>query len=738
MTEEIFSKHQLLTPEKGLATLNQGNQQKTPIIYHSTRLYNNQTTSDPIMQFVVQNFEQINVMYSAFSSKRKESTPKLLVNEPNEEQPVIEPWQSDSEEAPTNPGPKTSERDIQMNQPQKKVRAGVTPEKGESNGLVKQKPARHDAFYNEPFLFKEVKRNVRNLVASPFTKRIKDYDMADGLKVLTNLKMYDGLSDPDDHLTVFMGTMDIHKLPEPAWCRFFHIALSGAARFWYDNLMPGSIDNFHELKDKFRSNFFQQRRFQKTQAEILGIRQRHDEPLRSYLERFWKETLHMTDRSDGMLTGAFISGLHPERLFKDLIARPPSSMEELFMLVNNFIRAEEANTETDFASQKGRPQITDKAKTAGTNISDTKIDTLTVPVTGKAALRPPPRMFSPPHHRDRTRYCEFHGDHGHDTNSCVDLRKEIEECVRNGRLSHLAKGARSHNSNQPAEASRAADRGKSQIEWTKKGEKSSGLKGEILMIGTKRSPPPSKTEETTQPSLEITFSSNDPTLEDNSGEDPLLIKVDIGGTMVHRIYVDGGSSAEIMYEHCFEQLNDEQKKTMRPPKTPLVGFSGQLLWPLGVVTLSLTMSDYRGRGSKTIMAEFMVIRAPSPYNVILGRPGMRQLGAIASTIHALIKFPVKSGVATVRGEANRPSECHQITRKRQRDNTLEDSSSVKDEKHEQEGLIINRQHPEQLVTIGGNLPPRITQQLRHLDKASWYIRSRRHEGKSDPSNMAHK
>ncbi|GKD10453.1 hypothetical protein Tco_1190138 [Tanacetum coccineum] len=42
----------------------------------------------------------------------------------------------------------------------------------------------------------------------------------------------------------------------------------------------------------------------------------------------------------------------------------------------------------------------------------------------------PPRMFAPAHRRDRTRYCEFHNDHGHDTNDCVDLRKEIETCVR--------------------------------------------------------------------------------------------------------------------------------------------------------------------------------------------------------------------------------------------------------------------------------------------------------------------
>ncbi|GJT53279.1 retrovirus-related pol polyprotein from transposon TNT 1-94 [Tanacetum coccineum] len=46
----------------------------------------------------------------------------------------------------------------------------------------------------------------------------------------------------------------------------------------------------------------------------------------------------------------------------------------------------------------------------------------------------------------------------------------------------------------------------------------------------------------------------------------------------------------------------------------------------------------------------MAVRAPSPYNAILGRPGLKKLGAIASTLHALIKFPIQSGIATVRGD----------------------------------------------------------------------------------------
>ncbi|PWA71117.1 retrotransposon gag domain-containing protein [Artemisia annua] len=243
-----------------------------------------------------------------------------------------------------------------------------------------------------------------------------------------------------------------------------------AARFWYDNLTPGCINSFHELRDKFRANFLQQRRFQKIQEEILGIRQCSDESLRDYLQRFGREKLHMTDRSDGMMTGAFISGLRPGRLFKDLIARPPTSMEDFFTQAHNFIRADEANAENRLRDSRGaandnkagqsyrdasrrqrdryipRPNSRPNERTNVHKPSFTPLIKSPAEIyatsEGKAVLRPPPRMFAPAHRRDRTRYCEFHNDHGHDTNDCIDLRKEIEACIKSGRLSHLTKGAK--------------------------------------------------------------------------------------------------------------------------------------------------------------------------------------------------------------------------------------------------------------------------------------------------------
>ena len=43
-------------------------------------------------------------------------------------------------------------------------------------------------------------------------------------------------------------------------------------------------------------------------------------------------------------------------------------------------------------------------------------------------------MRTDPTKRDNTRYCEFHRDHGHRTDDCIQLGKEIEYLIRRGYL----------------------------------------------------------------------------------------------------------------------------------------------------------------------------------------------------------------------------------------------------------------------------------------------------------------
>ncbi|GJV92674.1 putative reverse transcriptase domain-containing protein [Tanacetum coccineum] len=66
---------------------------------------------------------------------------------------------------------------------------------------------------------------------------------------------------------------------------------------------------------------------------------------------------------------------------------------------------------------------------------------------------------------------------------------------------------------------------------------------------------------------------------------PIVICAEIGGHNIHRMYVDGGSTLDILYEHCFLKTRLEIRRNLIPTAMPLVGFSGEITWPLGQILL---------------------------------------------------------------------------------------------------------------------------------------------------------
>ncbi|GAV67349.1 hypothetical protein CFOL_v3_10855 [Cephalotus follicularis] len=58
---------------------------------------------------------------------------------------------------------------------------------------------------------------------------------------------------------------------------------------------------------------------------------------------------------------------------------------------------------------------------------------------------------------------------------------------------------------------------------------------------------------------------------------------------------------------------------------------------------------------------FLVVDTPSPYNAIVGRPGLNLLEAIVSTRHLVVKFPTRFGVGEVRGDQQAARQCYKST-----------------------------------------------------------------------------
>nr|GEV16382.1 hypothetical protein [Tanacetum cinerariifolium] len=145
----------------------------------------------------------------------------------------------------------------------------------------------------------------------------------------------------------------------------------------------------------------------------------------------------------------------------------------------------------------------------------------------------------------------------------------------------------------------------------------------------------------------------------NGTEGPLVIEAKMGGHVIHRMYINGGSSIEILYEHCFNRLRLETNSQMVPATTSLTGFSGETIWPLGQLRLLVTIGD--ATHSTKAWMNFMVVKSMSPYNGIIGRLGLKAIQAVPSTVHGMLKFPVEGGIVTIRSTILIPTECASVT-----------------------------------------------------------------------------
>ncbi|GKC89658.1 hypothetical protein Tco_1150307 [Tanacetum coccineum] len=154
--------------------------------------------------------------------------------------------------------------------------------------------------------------------------------------------------------------------------------------------------------------------------------------------------------------------------------------------------------------------------------------------TEAGKFKPPPPMVTPVEKRSSNKFYDFHNDKGHSTDECMQLKKQIEELVR--KLSHLIKEIK---------------QGRDQPKIGKNEVPAKDKSMAIYMIQPWHRMTRQKVTQSFECVSEITF----PSLTTSSGtEGPLVIEAEIGGHMIHRMYIDEGTSTEVLYEHCFNQL----------------------------------------------------------------------------------------------------------------------------------------------------------------------------------------
>lgn len=78
---------------------------------------------------------------------------------------------------------------------------------------------------------------------------------------------------------------------------------------------------------------------------------------------------------------------------------------------------------------------------------------------------------------------------------------------------------------------------------------------------------------------------------------------------------------------------------------------------LGYITLGTIFGS--GKNAKETKVRYMVVNAPLPYNIIIGRLDFNSLGAVFSTLYLTMKFPLEDGeVVIVKGNQERSRQCY--------------------------------------------------------------------------------
>ena len=175
----------------------------------------------------------------------------------------------------------------------------------------------------------------------------------------------------------------------------------------------------------------------------------------------------------------------------------------------------------------------------------------------------------------------------------------------------------------------------------------------------------------------ITFSDSDMEGCHHPYDDPLVIRVVVANKTVHRVLVDNGSSVNIIFASAFDKIGIGREK-LELVNAHLRGFSKEIVLPLGSIQLVLTLGDPPYQA--TTVVRFLIVDAPSTYNILLGRPSLNAIRAIPSTYQMVIKFPTTNGVGMVQGDQRVARECYSASMKQKAvDNVYMDELDMRDE-----------------------------------------------------------
>ncbi|XP_074336076.1 uncharacterized protein LOC141673245 [Apium graveolens] len=404
-------------------------------------------------------------------------------------------------------------------------------------------------------------------------------------------------------------------------------------------LGPAVITYWEQMKTLFLTQFQAVVKYTLLVTTLANVKQKEGESLTSYFKRFSAESTLVRGATDETLKILLIAGMRVRIVFwKHLQGKDPVSLADVLAQAESFKAIEQSLSETK--------------KNDNTRNSKS---------------------------RDNKKYFDYHESTGHDAHECHHLKDEIEELIKAGYLGEWIdkvkrrrgnddKGKDGRHPTQAEDVEKTAE-----VKFQRAGS-IRAIFGGHPFVGDNNRALERNSREARHPPLtnihsledkppkifkgkfaDITFREKESRWVHHPHNDALVITMLIGTMNVYRVFLDNGSSANIMYYSTYKKLGFPDSD-MNFEDAHVYGFTGEAVRVMGSVRLLVTLGE--GALSVTQMIDFKVLDQESAHNVLVGRPWLRAFRVITSIHHLMIKFPTPNGVGSLRGSQYESRDCY--------------------------------------------------------------------------------
>ena len=283
------------------------------------------------------------------------------------------------------------------------------------------------------------------------------------------------------------------------------------------------------------------------------------------------------------------------------------------------------------------------------------------------AHHPPMRVASD--QRNGSLRCEYHMDHGHETNHCQSLKFLVEKLIRAGHLRRYIREPTREVAVAPT-----ADRvivyiehasgprptinfilgGLADSQYQSKKQRRKMLRAASVRARVNTISDQENITVVQPVDGPISFPPINATRVITPHYDALVLTIGINSFDVHRVLVDPGSATDLLHLSTFKQMRvplDHLSSTGRV----LSRFNGATTLTVGDIAFPVQA------GPVTQQLLFSVVDDLGPYNVILGQAWLQAMKVVPSTYHQTISYLTASGQVDLQGSQLAVLQCYQLS-----------------------------------------------------------------------------